>query len=581
MGGEEQQNRLIVWWMEKYLKIITMDGELVPLYMNIAQRKVHNTLCLQQDAGYPARAIILKARREGVSTYFAARYFMEANLKANRYACIVSADLTSSHKVFKMSKLFQTHIPDDIKRAVVASNRKEIVYSEPHRSEISVQTAGTDVLGRGGLTHYFHATEFAHWKDAKSQFGGAAQEIPDKPDTIIAIESTACGVGGAFYDIYVQAVEDWKKTQNLANYIPIFLPWFIFPDYQMKIPVGFKLDIGSADYDIPEEWVEPEKELVAKYGLCNEQLYWRRWAIKNKCQSDLKLFLQEFPATWREAFVASGRQVFLSSQLDNLEKGCFKGSFVLLEPSGKPSHISQYKNCWQIFKMPVAGAEYVIGIDTAESKQLDPDDAKSGFDFHGVQIFCRNSGDFVAEWHGQGSQRELGYQCLNAAKFYNDAWIAPELPCGMVTLDVLKESGYDRIYIRQKGDEQITELDTDNLGWRTTMLTRPKMIEDFRVAVGEGSMKIHSTILLDEMRSFVYDKEGRPRHLPGQHDDLLFAAMIALQLHLRIPMKSAPYPFGSTFEAVEAEKITNLARSGAIDNWESGDEEDFDEELTG
>lgn len=520
------------------------------------------------------------------STYFEGRFFAEINHRPNRYACIASADTDSSDKVFKMSKLFQEQMPVDMKRPTDYSNRKEIVYSAPHRSEFRVQTAGKDILGRGGLTHYFHFSEVAFWENAKEKLGGASQEVPDKPNTIIALESTAAGLGGAFYDMFWQAVKDWKITKNPANYLPIFLPWFIFPDYQMKIPEGVRFEIGNVTAsNIPAEWVEDERELVAKYNLCNEQLFWRRWAIKNKCQSDLDLFHAEYPATAREAFVATGRQVFNQPAIDRLEKNCKAGSFVLLEPGGdkiRAETVLQRKQCWQIWQMPKQGHEYTIGVDAMEGKQADPNDPKSKFDYHGASVFCRNSGEFVAEWHGQGSQKDLGYQCLYAAQLYNDAWIAPELPTGMVVLDVLKEKGYDRIYQRQKGDERLDEYDSDNLGWRTTIITRPKMIENFRDAVLEGSLKASSFSLIEEMRSFTYDKEGRARHLPGEHDDLLFSAMIALQLHLRLPMKSAPYPYATTFAATEPiKKKTNIAMHGAVDTWESP-EDDFleDEEYT-
>jgi hypothetical protein len=485
-----------------------------------------------------------------------------------------------------MSKLFQEQMPEAAKRDTKASNRKEIIYESPHRSEFHVQTAGTDVLGRGGLTHYLHATEFAFWKNAKDQLGGAAQEIPDKADTIIALESTANGQGGAFYDIYTKAVEDWKLSQNPANFIPVFLPWYIFPDYKMRVPEGIDFRTGQIHaQNIPLEWVEEEAELVARYNLCNEQLFWRRWAIQNKCQGDLTLFLQEYPSTWLEAFVATGRQVFLQSKLEQMEKLCTKGGFYLFEKIGKgdirPTSVNQFRNCWQVWSLPKAGYEYTIGVDPMEGSQADYDDPKSGFDYHGAQVFCRDTGEYVAEWYGQGSQRDFGEQCLNAAKLYNGAWIAPELPTGLVVLDVLKEAPYDRIYVRQRGDEKVTELDSDSLGWRTTILTRPKMIEDLRTAVIEDTIKIYSHNLTKEMKEFAYNKEGKPIHPPGGHDDLLFGAMIALQLHLRLPMASKPYEYGTTFESETPVHSTNLSMARVVDNWESPeDDDDEDEEYT-
>lgn len=568
-------------WMQDNLKIITFDGRMIPLRANVAQRRVHKTLSeLQEANNLPIRAIICKARREGVSTYISGRFFLEINTKPNRTACVASADSEATYKVFKMARLFQEQMPEALQRPERYSGKNELVYTEPHRSEFVAQTAGKDVLGRGGLTHYFHATEFAFWQKAKEQFGGAVQEVPDIPDSMVIIESTAHGMGGAFCDMFWQAVNDWKRTKNPANYIPIFLPWYIFPDYQMVIPKGVEFVVGKSDGSILFEWVEAEPELVAKYNLCNEQLFWRRWAIKNKCQSDLSLFFQEFPATAREAFQTSGRNVFNQFIVDKWAGRCADGRTVLFENyrrGHKPElfDVPREENCWRIWKLPQPGHEYTMGIDTQEGKQSDPDDPKSDYDWHGVEVFDRHTNEFVAEYHGQGDNHELGEQCLSAAEFYNHAWVAPEVPKGMVALDVLKQAGYNHIYERQVRDEHREAEESEDLGWRTTATTRQKMIEDFKSAVNHEDIVSYSKGLVEEMRTFVVDKTGKCIHLPGEKDDRLFGAMIALQIHLRVPVKPQPYPYASTAQAETADykHAHPITRAGAIDTWQVGDEE--------
>ncbi len=567
-------------WMAQNLKIVDMDGQVQSLYLNVAQRMIHKTIeTVQLAKGCPVRIIVLKARREGVSTYAEGRFFYEINLRPNVNAVVVSADLESTNKVFRMAKRFQQHMPKHLTKNTDYSNRKEIVYSEPHGSAFIAQTAGTDVLGRGGQSHYFHGTELAHWKDAKAQLGGALQEVPDK-NSMVILESTANGIGGAFHDMYWQAVEDWKFSKNPANYLPIFLPWFIFPDYQMAIPEGVDFKVGIPDGNIPYEWVEIEDEMTKKYGLCKEQLFWRRWAIKNKCQNDLELFHQEYPYCSQIAFSASGRNVFLASKVAEVE--CKEGiRCILIDDNGiRPEVVVRSMDCWQVWRKPQPGCEYTIGIDTMEGTQADPDDPKSNYDLHAVSVFCRDTGEIVAVYLGRGSQRDLGNQCKLVQKWYNDAWIAPELPFGMVVLDVLKEAGIDRIYQRQKADEQRVESDSLNLGWRTTIITRPKMVDNFRTAFHEGEIKFWSADLVDEMKTFVYNKEGRPKHRPGKHDDLLFASMIALQIHLRLPFRPAPYPHATTHDGEETEHKLSLSMAGAKDSWEPFDEDDYDEEYT-
>ncbi len=561
-------------WMNNNLKIVDMDGCISALSLNVAQRMLHKTIeDIQVSKGYPVRVIVLKARRTGISTYSEARYFYEINQRSHVNAVVASADIASTNKVFKMAKMFQANMPGQIRRDTDYSNRKEIVYSEPHGSAFIAQTAGTDVLGRGGQTHYFHCTEVGFWKDAKTQFGGAMQEVPDK-DSMVILESTANGVGGMFHDMFWEAMDDWKFSKSPGNFLPVFLPWFIFPEYQRKVPEHFTFKPGKPHAsNIPVEWVGVEQELIRKFQLTYEQLYWRRWAIKNKCQNDLNLFDQEFPYCAEVAFNSTGRNVFLHSRLESVETKEPITALLIRNGRIQPEPIDRQRNCWQIWKKPDAGHEYAIGIDTMEGTQSDPDDPKSNYDLHAVSVLDRDTGEIVAIYLGRGSQRELGDQCFLAAKWYNDAWVAPELPMGMVVLDVLKESGYDRIYQRQAADEQRVETDSLNLGWRTTILTRPKMVDNFKTAFNEGEIVIYSKDLLDEMRTFVYDKRGTPRHRPGKHDDLLFASMIALQLHMRLPFRSTPYPAGSTDGAEDFEP-ESLSTRNCVDTWESGDEED-------
>jgi hypothetical protein len=551
-----------ITWMQRYLKIVTMEGDLSPLHCNLAQLKVHNSLELQRRSGVPQRAIVLKARREGVSTYTEARCFYEINARPRRNACICSADLDASNKVFKMAKLFQDNMPEGLRLPTDYSNRKEIVYSAPHMSSFYAATAGKDVLGRGGLTHFLHLTEFAFWSNAKEQFGGAVQEVPDDVDTVVLIESTANGVGGAFHDIYMESYEDYLKTKDIRNYLPIFLPWYIFPKYSQPVSAGFGLGVPHAEWCLPE-WCEYEDELVSVHGCTPEQLMWRRWAIKNRCQADLSLFKQEYPATVMEAFQSTGRPVFPSSVLSRHQKRSCSGKQVLFD--GGPQPVQKVFDAWTIHRRPIETHQYTMGIDTMVGRLSDSSDRKSKRDYHGVVVLDRDSREVVATYRGQCLQDDLAEQCYRCCRYYNDAYVAPELPNGMQVLVKFKEKGYRNIFIRQESDDRDYVDDVENLGWKTTVSTRPLMVEAFKSFVCEEGVWMNSPALLTEMRQFVYDKTGKPIHASGKHDDLIFAAMIALQVHLRSPFKAIPYTMASTDEGYMAKRVEDLSNSGAMD----------------
>jgi len=528
----------------KRLKIVTMQATVESLSLNFSQKCIDRTLFEQHKRGYPMRVLVLKARREGVSTYFAARFFAEINLRPNRFATISSVDLDASQKVFAMSRMFQSEL--DTRRPTDFSSRKEIIYSAPHRSQLLVQTAGKDVLGRGGLTHYFHASEAAFWSSFKEQFGGAAQEVPDDKGTIIALESTGNGIGGAFYDMYMDAKDQYRRFKDYSNYLALFLPWYIFSDYVMDVPKKFRFK-----YD------EYEQSLRAKFNLTDEQLYWRRWAIRNKCQNDLHLFQQEYPATVDEAFQAGGRTVFAGPVLDAHQRKVTEGRTCLFDKIDdiRPVNVDKSFECWQIWKLP-RDHQYTIGFDVAEGKLSNPASASSIPDCHAGVIYDRNTSEVVGIYRGRCEHKDLARQALLAGRFYNNAWIAPELPHGMAMLQYLKDADYENIYNRQVHDDRYDIDESEALGWRTTTLTRPIMTQTLVDAVHNFNITIYSADILSEMRSFIIDKNGKQIHRKGRNDDLLFALMIALQLHIRCEFESEPYPddFVADGETVEDEE---------------------------
>ena len=561
-------------WMSENLKIVDMGGNVVNLRPNTAQQMVHGAFQLQHAGGYPVRVIIVKARRTGISTYVQGRFFCDVNRFSNRIASVASADEEATHKVFTMSKMFQKRMPCSERLKTVRSNRKEIVYADPHSSSFRAMTAGKDVLGRGGLTHYLHCSEFAYWRNAKQQLGGAAQEIPDRPGTAVVIERTANGVGDAFYDMFWDACESWKKTKDLNNYIPLFLSWTEFPDYQMKIPSQVDFQVGLAD--CPDEWLEDEHELSGK-GVSDNQLYWRRWAIKNKCQSDISLFRQEYPFSSKEAFQFTGRRVFLSSVLKKQRRNCSPERYYgIFNKEGQFEPVDRKKNCWIGAEFP-GDEEYTMGIDTMGGRSVDPSSARSGTDLHGAAVFARSAQKYVAIYSGTGPQLELGNQCLNTARAYNNAFVAPEIPKAMEVLLVFKEAGYSNIYNRQVHDEQMAVEFSDNLGWRTTTTTRPWLVQSFLSALSDDNFCINFPEILDEMDTFIYDKMGKPIHNIGKHDDLLFGAMIALQAHVRCPLSNT-YLSNFTGDRFLARDLKSLAYANAVD---TDDEYDwYEDEFT-
>ena len=545
-------------WIAENLRIINKSGELVNLEPNEGQYMLSKAISEQRNRGLPVRIVLLKPRQVGWSTWSEAELFCQINMKPNRTALVVSADTESTDMVFNMTRLFQDQMPKIYRKATRSSNRKEIVFDSPHRSKFLTQTAGKDVLGRGGTVHYLHLSEFAFWPKAKEGFTAVTKMVPKgNTDTMIIVESTANGMGGAFYELFWNAVEKIDRNpEDYSGFIPVFFPWFKFPEY--SIEPGYALS-----YD------EDERELRSRFGLTDGQLYFRRLQIE-ECGGDLGLFRQEFPATAKEAFQTSGNPVFSGGMLDYQRARCQEPRYCVFNRD-ELEDVNRKFNCWQILLPSQSGHEYSIGIDTKEDVLSDKSDVKSRLDMDGVAVFDRNTGEFVAIYKGRGNQRDLGEQVYWACKHYNDAWVAPEIPKGLGVLLVLKEAGYENIYNRQVHDEQLVVSDSENLGWRTTTVTRKWLVDGFLTGLRDKSLLIRFFDLYDQMTTFVYDKEGKPIHSAGEHDDLLFAAMIAFQVHLRCPIDR---PYNPVSEKPMAQ---SLSMCNAVDDFEDMFDYDDDE----
>jgi hypothetical protein len=70
---------------------------------------------------------------------------------------------------------------------------------------------------------------------------------------------------------------------------------------------------------------------------------------------------------------------------------------------------------------------------------------------------------------------------------------------------------------------------SDRLGWKTTKVTRPLMIDDLREALADESLKIHTETTIDEMLTFVFNDNGDMVSNSGFHDDCIFARAIGFQ----------------------------------------------------
>lgn len=273
------------------LKIRTKSGAIKPLTLNRAQRYVHERLEAQKARTGKVRALVLKARQQGFSTYVGGRFYWRSTLNRGVQVYILTHEQDATDNLFAMVNRYHDHSP--MKPSTSAASAKELHFDKLD-SGYSVGTAGAKAVGRSKTVQLFHGSEVGFWPNAKSHFAGVVQAIPDLPGTEIILESTGNGVAGEFFERWQQAVA------GIGDYEAIFVPWFWTDEYRREVPPGFTLDEEEAEYFA----------LHRDNGLTDlEQMVWRRAKLAEL--KDPMLFKQEYPATADEAFQATGHDSFI------------------------------------------------------------------------------------------------------------------------------------------------------------------------------------------------------------------------------------------------------------------------------
>lgn len=278
----------LVYAAEKCGKIKDKAGNIVPLILNKPQLFVHEKLEEQRKKTGKVRAIIIKGRQEGISTYIAFRYYWRMRMTKGRSTFILSHEAATTQKLFSIVKRYYDNTPLPLQPTTKASNLRELKFDQLD-CEYYVGTAGNEKVGVGGTVQLFHGSEFALWPNAEEITAGVLQSIGNEPGTEIIFETTARGMGNKAYQMTIAAL----KGEN--EYQVIFVPWFWMAEYRMDPGPGFVRT--------------PEEDTLAKtYGLDDMQLRWRRLKI-SELGSEW-LFKREYPCNVIEAFQTSAKGLF-------------------------------------------------------------------------------------------------------------------------------------------------------------------------------------------------------------------------------------------------------------------------------
>jgi hypothetical protein len=286
-----------IHYASKCLSIRTKSGAIKRFELNKAQQYIHEKLEEQLAKTGKVRALILKGRQQGCSTYIGARFYHKVTHTHGAQAFILTHALDATNNLFKMAKRFYEHTPILVKAEVSTSNSKELIFGLLD-SGYKLGTAENKNVGRSSTIQLLHGSEAAFWNNAADHAVGVMQAVPNSDNTEVIMESTANGVGNYFH-------QQWQSAEaNKSEFIAIFVPWFWQDEYKKDVNDDFLI---TAD----------EYDLAAQYHLTNEQINWRRSKIVELSvngQNGLKAFKQEYPCNSAESFQLTGEDSFISSE---------------------------------------------------------------------------------------------------------------------------------------------------------------------------------------------------------------------------------------------------------------------------
>lgn len=293
------------------LQIRTKDKGVQPFSLNSAQTYLHERLSLQIKTRKKVRAIVLKGRQQGISTYVEGRFIWLTTHNSGVRAFILTHDGESTNALFEMTDRYYQNLPKFVKPSTGAANAKELHFDKLD-SGYKIGTAGNKAVGRGQTIQYFHGSEVAFWMNASEHTKGIMQAVPDGEGTEVIWESTANGVGNFFH-------EQWKLAESgQSDFEAIFIPWYWQTEYKKSLPEGFST-------------TEEEETLKKHYDLSNEQIFWRRQKIAELTTDGIdgsKAFKQEYPMNAAEAFQVTGGDGLISSDM------CMRARREQVNPSG-------------------------------------------------------------------------------------------------------------------------------------------------------------------------------------------------------------------------------------------------------
>lgn len=515
------------------LTIRNKSGVTVPLILTPPQRRMVDLVRQQRRRNRPVRIVALKARQIHMSVAVASILWREVAFLPGQHAMVfgdlykTSANLWDYYRQFAMS--YQPFV--GIRQLELVGEQKGKRLDWERDSWVLCGSAESATSGRSYSIRHLHLSEYAFYGDASTLMTGLMQSVPDDPGTTVIVESTANGLGGAFYDLWQLA----NDPQRRGDWVPLFIPWTEHPEYATDLVDRRDKFMASLDKE--------ELYLHQRFNCTPEQLFWRRNKIATACEGSVERFHQEYPTTPEEAFLVSGRPVFSGADLARMpiDRAPICGRLTVTQdyPVRRIVFEADDRGELTVFRRPEKGRQYALGIDTSRGIDRGTGGAgKTDPDYCVAQVLDINTGEQVASLRGRFSPAHWAEQIYVLGYWYNVGYLVPEAnENGLAVIEHLLRLAYPitAIYRRNPLPDDRGPVNLHELGWWTDTRTRPQLVNALDRAIREQAVLIRKANTLQECLTFVRKETGKPEAQAGCHDDEVMALALAI-----VGMQCAP-----------------------------------------
>jgi hypothetical protein len=514
------------------------ENKLTRLTFNEIQRHLHENLT--------GRDVVIKSRRQGLSTYFKAKFFANAVVNSGRNVRIVPHDPDTEAQFRADFRVMYENLPPLLKPETKYYSEDLIEFKDTIKGTINsrVSTAsvqpGHEGKGRGQTITDLHLTEPPFWRgDAKK---AATSLLEAAQGGKVAVESTAFGIEWT-HSIYQQG------KNGEAGWRSFFFEWWWKRSYRVPgakfvqdrkkqwllLLPGQTLKEILADDDKIVRLKRLEKAKVTDDEIAVCELIVAHLKKQGHVAKHARWVWDEVAEflAWRRAKIdelPGGEQQFRVEYPEN-DVDCF-------EQTGRPVIQGRYLKVTTLPGGPKAGREYIIGVDTSLGHETGDPSA--------IEVIELDTGRQCLSETLRRSPDLLAHRVAELHEMYNRAVCVVERNnTGIATIRELQKiipEEYVFRYLDRRLQRKIEDGDLTadeafaqaEFGLPTTDANKADYAIELERAVRTGEIGLSSEQWCEEARTCVWFDNGKWGAMSGYHDDRVIALALANYVRVKL-----------------------------------------------